>query len=101
MGEHELEGGVRRAARGPRWCAIATSASSSVGGRGAARSTAAMIRSPSRSTAVQEEVLLAAEVAVDRGPGAAGLPRDVVERRLGHAVAGEADERGVEDPVFG
>ena len=43
---------------------------------------------------------LAAEVAVQGGPGAAGLAGDVVERRLGEPVAGDAGERGSDRAVL-
>ena len=39
---------------------------------------------------------LAAEVAVERGPGASGLAGDVVEGRLGETVAGDAGECGAD-----
>ena len=43
--------------------------------------------------------LLAREAPVDGGPGAAGLPGDVVEGRLAEPHPGDARERAVEDPV--
>ena len=43
---------------------------------------------------------LAAEVAVQGGPGAAGLAGDVVERRLGEPVPGDAGERGSDRAVL-
>ena len=48
-----------------------------------------------------QELLLPAEVAVDGRPGAAGFLGHVFQGRLGHAVAGQRDEGGGDDPRRG
>ena len=60
----------------------------------AAASIAARTRADSWTIDRVEQLLLAPEVAVHGGAGAAGFLGHVLERRLGHAVAGERDEGG-------